>query len=96
MTLEELRALLAGPTPGDLQLVLPVATLRELAAPGSPQPAAEELLTPDQAAQRLGVTVDWLYRRTRTLPFARKLSRKVVRYSATGLAAYLVKRDGAA
>lgn len=93
MTLEDLRGLLASPAPDDLQLVLSVATLRELAGSTAPEVPPEELLTPEQAAGRLGVSVDWLYRRTRTLPFARKLSRKVTRYSAAGLAAYLRERD---
>ncbi len=61
-------------------------------AGGPPAPGADELLTADEAAARLGVSVDWLYRRTGSLPFARKLSRRVVRYSATGLAAYLASR----
>ncbi|HTS88110.1 MAG TPA: helix-turn-helix domain-containing protein [Gemmatimonadales bacterium] len=55
---------------------------------------AEELLTAGEAARRLGVTVDWMYRRTRTLPFARKLSRKVVRFSAEGLAEYIAAQNG--
>lgn len=74
---------------------VPVRWLREQLALGAPAPAAavEEMLEAAEAAKRLGVSVDWLYRRTKQLPFARKLSRKVVRYSAAGLAEYLAKRD---
>jgi hypothetical protein len=40
----------------------------------------DRLLTADEAAERLGVTKDWL-RRNRDLPFVYKLSEGVVRYS---------------
>lgn len=71
------------------------AVLELLGGAGASLPAtADELLTAEQAAERLGVSVDWLYRRTGRLPFARKLSRRVVRYSAAGLAAYLAAREG--
>jgi hypothetical protein len=74
---------------------VPVGWLRSQLNGAEPDHAApeEELLTAEQAAKRLGVTTDWLYRRTGILPFARKLSRRVVRYSAAGLAKYLADRD---
>ncbi len=74
---------------------VPVGWLREQLALGGAEapPPAEDLLTADEAARRLGVSKDWLYRQTKRLPFARKLSRKVVRYSAAGLAKYLEGRD---
>ena len=77
---------------------VPVGWVREqLAAERTPAGRRdEELLTAPEAAGRLGVSVDWLYRRTRSLPFARKLSRKVVRYSVRGLEEYLARRDKSA
>ena len=41
------------------------------------------LSAPD-AAHRLGVSVDWLYKHHRKLPFARKIGRRVL-FSARGL-----------
>lgn len=78
--------------------LVPVGWVREqLAGPGNGagQDKPEELLTAEEAAERLGVTPDWLYRRAKSLPFVRKLSRKVTRYSAAGIAAYLAARKGA-
>jgi predicted DNA-binding transcriptional regulator AlpA len=42
-------------------------------------------LKPEEAARVLGVSVRWLYRHHRQLPFARKLSRKTLRFSESGL-----------
>jgi hypothetical protein len=41
---------------------------------GADQPESERLLTPPEPAALLGVTVPWLYRHARGLPFARRLS----------------------
>jgi hypothetical protein len=43
------------------------------------------LLTAEQAGPILGVTPRWLYRHAPKLPFARRLSRKTLRFSETGL-----------
>lgn len=56
-------------------------------AAGSP----DRLLTPDEAAALLGVTVRWLYRHAGQFTFTRKLSRKVLRFHGPGLLAYLEK-----
>ncbi len=45
----------------------------------------DKLLTPEEAAELLGVKVSWLYRHASRLPFARKLSRKALRFSEAGL-----------
>jgi hypothetical protein len=45
----------------------------------------DSLLTAEQAAILLNVTPRWLYRHAKRLPFARKLSRKVLRFSEIGL-----------
>jgi hypothetical protein len=64
------------------------------AAPVGTAPAwsEEDLLTIDEAAARLRVSPRWLYRHAKTLPFARKLSRKVLRFSRVGLARWLATR----
>jgi hypothetical protein len=45
----------------------------------------EELLTPDEAADLLSVSVKWMYRHAGGLPFTRRLSRKALRFSKAGL-----------
>jgi hypothetical protein len=45
----------------------------------------DRLLTAEEASAILGVTPRWLYRHARRLPFSRRLSRKVLRFSAVGL-----------
>jgi predicted DNA-binding transcriptional regulator AlpA len=45
----------------------------------------DTLLTAEQAAQLLSVTPHWLYRRWKQLPFSRRLSRKVLRFSENGI-----------
>ena len=81
-----------------------VATLRAIV--GEPQPhrpttdpastapawSADNLLTIDEAAAMLRVSPRWLYRHATTLPFSRKLSRKVLRFSRAGIARWLATR----
>jgi len=50
--------------------------------------AGDSLLTVAQAAPRLGVSPDWLYRRADRLPFTRRLGRQL-RFSSLGLDEYL-------
>jgi hypothetical protein len=55
---------------------------------GEPQQTAspeEELLTAEQAATLLSVSVDWMYRHASGLPFTKRLSRKALRFSKAGL-----------
>ena len=54
---------------------------------GRPEP--DRLLTVDEAAGVLGVKPGWLYRNAHRLPFARKLSPKMLRFSERGLTRYL-------
>jgi predicted DNA-binding transcriptional regulator AlpA len=63
------------------------------AAPARPnEPTGDDrLLTAEEAAKILGVTVRWIYRHQR-LPFIRKLSRKVLRVSEVALRRWLVAR----
>lgn len=53
----------------------------------------DTLLTVDQAAERLGVSTDWLFRRSRTLPFVVRLGRHL-RFSNRGIDRYLRTRTG--
>ena len=63
-------------------------------APATPAPAWSEtdLLTVGEAAALLRLSPRWLYRHAKTLPFARKLSRKVLRFSRSGLARWLATK----
>jgi excisionase family DNA binding protein len=73
-----------------------LARLLEAAGDGAGAPERAEtdhLLTADEAAHRLGVSADWLYRRVTRLPFAVRLGR-TVRFSARGLDTYLRQRMG--
>ncbi len=45
----------------------------------------DSLLTADEAAPLLNVTVRWLYRRASKLPFTKRLSRRNLRFSRAGL-----------
>jgi predicted DNA-binding transcriptional regulator AlpA len=57
-------------------------------APAEP----DRLLTADEAAPVLGVAPRWLYRHAGKLPFARRLSRKALRFSEAGLRRYAASR----
>jgi len=45
----------------------------------------EKLLDPEEAAEMLSVSVDWLYHEAKKLPFARKLGPRMLRFSYTGM-----------
>jgi len=57
--------------------------------------ASDRLLTPKETAAVLGVSVQWLYRRSKSLPFARKLSSKALRFSEAGLRRWQATRTAA-
>jgi predicted DNA-binding transcriptional regulator AlpA len=69
------------------------AVAARLLAAGAPQAQPDRLLTIDEAAEQLGVTKDWLRRRS-TLPFVVKLSDGVVRFSAAGIARFIAQHQG--
>ncbi|HEY6368060.1 MAG TPA: helix-turn-helix domain-containing protein [Candidatus Binatia bacterium] len=50
------------------------------------------LLTPEKTAELMGVEVRWLYRHAKQLPFTRKLSRRVLRFSEAGLRKWLAAK----
>jgi len=89
---DELPALLAQVAAEQARLAaLGVAVAARMATNGHGAAAEGRLLTIDEAAERLGVTRDWLRRRSE-LPFVVKLSEGVVRYSSRGIDAYIAAR----
>ncbi len=103
MTLADLRARLEGRVAdadrmgatakvGDVLRVV----LSELAdADGQDAPGTPDRLLDVAAAASLGVRPRWLYDRARTLPFARKLGGRTLRFSEVGLRRWLARRrDG--
>jgi predicted DNA-binding transcriptional regulator AlpA len=52
----------------------------------------DRLLTVEQAAERLAVSRDWIYRRASTLPFAVRLDGSALRFSAQGIARHIRQR----
>jgi Helix-turn-helix domain len=57
-----------------------------------PQSEPDRLLSPEEAAALMGVSPRWLRRRAKALPFARRLSRKALRFSEVGLRRFLAAR----
>src|SRR4051794_26916527 len=53
----------------------------------------ETLLTIDEAATRLGVSADWLYRRTKSLPFVVRVGHHV-RFSSKAIDRYIRNKIG--
>ena len=74
----------------DQGVTVPAAWLLE--ALEADEGGAEELLTVAQAAARLRVSTGYLYRKAKSLPFARKLSHRVLRFEAKGLAEWMAAR----
>jgi predicted DNA-binding transcriptional regulator AlpA len=52
----------------------------------------DALLDVNEAAKRLGTSVDWLYRHAAGLPFTRRLSERQLRFSSTGIEQYIRRR----
>jgi predicted DNA-binding transcriptional regulator AlpA len=79
-----------------LQAALATRLATASITPGGPAreraPESERLLTPHEAAALLGMTVTWLYRHAGRLPFARRLSRKALRFSEAGFQRWLATR----
>jgi hypothetical protein len=78
---DELPALL-----GELEVLRTTALLR-LSAPSTTQPH-DELLSVESAAERMSVSTDYLYRRADTLPFTRRMGRKLL-FSSLGIDRYI-------
>jgi excisionase family DNA binding protein len=55
---------------------------------------ADQNLSIDEAAKRLGMSKSWVYKRRKSLPFAYKLGSRIV-FSAHGLERWIEHRQGA-
>ena len=64
------------------------------AEPDEKSQPTNRLLKPTEAAALLKVTTRWLYRHHRSLPFTRKLSRRLLRFDEAGLHRWLAHRHG--
>lgn len=73
---------------GDLEVVRTTALAR-LAAPVT-APTADEMLDVEQAAARMNLSKDYLYRHHKRFPFARRIGRKIL-FSSAGLDSFLKK-----
>jgi predicted DNA-binding transcriptional regulator AlpA len=71
---------------GDLEEIRATA-LQRLACPAAP-PQEDKLLGIDDAAKKLGVSKDYLYRHHAELPFTRRMGKRVV-FSALGIEKYI-------
>lgn len=82
--------LLSEPLRAELKELLREVLREEQAAfHGKAGSNRDVLLSPNEAAELLGVTPRWLYRHYKQLPFSRKISRKVLRFSEAGLHRWL-------
>ena len=70
---------------------------------GAPAPeragpaASERLLTPEEVAARFDRTVDWVYRQSQKdawKAFTRRLGRRTLRFSESGLERFLARQRG--
>jgi predicted DNA-binding transcriptional regulator AlpA len=68
------------------------ARLATVLPAGSNGDAPAALLDVRQAAERLGVSEDWLYRNAPKLPFTRRVGRRALRFDAPGLARWVATR----
>ena len=55
----------------------------------------DRLVDAEEAAKILSVSVEWLYRNAKRLPFTRKLGHKMLRFSSVGIQKYLAVRKPA-
>jgi len=82
---------------GELESVRVLLFARLLGGPGAARDGREDrevpdrLLMPPDAAAMLGVSVKWLHRHHRQLPFARRLSRRALRFSELGLRRWIAQ-----
>ena len=55
----------------------------------------DRLVDAEEAAKILSVSVEWIYRNAKRLPFTRKLGHKMLRFSCVGIQKYLAIRKPA-
>jgi excisionase family DNA binding protein len=73
---------------GELEHIRAVAWSR-LTTPSTVTPQVpDELLSVEAAAERLGVSTDYLYRHNGQLPFSRRMGRKLL-FSSAGIDAFI-------
>lgn len=78
-----------------LQAALLARLLTSPAPNAQTEPVGEDdrLVTVQEAAQRLGVAKDWVYRRAAKLPFTVRLGTRL-RFSADGIERFIRQRQG--
>jgi excisionase family DNA binding protein len=77
---------------GEIEEVRCTAMAR-LTAPALVQSSgSDELLAIEEAAHRLGLSKDYLYRHGKELPFTRRIGRKLL-FSALGIERYIKQQD---
>jgi predicted DNA-binding transcriptional regulator AlpA len=80
---------------GDLEEIR-VTAMARITAPAQPQPQQDdELVDIDEAAKRLAMSKDYLYRHADEFPFTRRIGRNL-RFSALGIAKYIKQLDSKA
>lgn len=92
LDVEEAAVLLAQVAAVQASLAARVASAAR-SVPASRRQDDDRLISVDEAAARLGVTPRWLYRHSGHLPFARRLSRKTLRFSDLGLKRWQATRS---
>lgn len=75
---------------GELEVIRASAVMRLSTAPVVPD-RHDSLLSVEQAAERLNVSTDYLYRNSRSLPFTRREGRKLL-FSSLAIDAYISKK----
>ena len=75
---------------GELEVIRASALMR-LSAVAHVPASHDELLNIEAAAERLGVSTDYLYRNSKSLPFVRRMGRKLL-FSSVAIDAYLKKK----
>jgi predicted DNA-binding transcriptional regulator AlpA len=67
-------------------------TVQATADPAMLPPGADKLLDVREAAERISMSADWLYRHKDKLPFTRRVGTRTVRFSEAGITRWLASR----
>jgi excisionase family DNA binding protein len=86
--IEQVPALIAGLAAAQGQLAARLLARNDAARVADP---SDRLLTVEQAAGRIGMSSDWLYRNARRLPFTRRAGRSL-RFSEKGVDRWIATR----
>ena len=79
---------------GEIERLRAVLWARLTIRSSRPQITDDHLLGISEAAARLATSKDWLYRNRHRLPFAIRLSDRLLRYSAKGIDRWIASRVG--